>query len=175
MKIKPYFLSDSLTCIINQRLVKKLCPHCKKKLVVNNKQFIEAYFPVGCPACNNTGYKGRIMVYEILKVTNDVKEIIAKGATTLEIQKLIEEKGFRSITDNTKELVIEGITSIEEFNKIKYDFKKANYKYEVNNGLLKTYNENEKLNLKINNNNVNLIYEYEDDLYYLFENSSKGY
>ena len=121
MKIKPYFLSDSLTCIINQRLVKKLCPHCKKKLVVNNKQFIEAYFPVGCPACNNTGYKGRIMVYEILKVTNDVKEITAKGATTLEIQKLIEEKGFRSITDNTKELVIEGITSIEEFNKIKYD------------------------------------------------------
>lgn len=121
MKIKPYFLSDSLTCIINQRLVKKLCPHCKKKLVVNNKQFIEAYFPVGCPACNNTGYKGRIMVYEILKVTNDVKEFIAKGATTLEIQKLIEEKGFRSITDNTKELVIEGITSIEEFNKIKYD------------------------------------------------------
>lgn len=62
-----------------------------------------------------------------------------------------------------------------KINKIKYDFKKSNYKYEVNNGLLKTYNENEKLNLKINNNNVNLIYEYEDDLYYLFEDNFYKY
>ena len=121
MNVKPYFLSDALACVINQRLIRKLCPHCKKEISLNTKEFSKVYIPTGCPACNNTGYLGRIMVYEILKVTDEVKKLITEGASTQEIQKFINTKGFKSITNNTKKLVNEGITSIDELLKIKYD------------------------------------------------------
>ena len=72
------------------------------------------YKPVGCPECNNTGYKGRIAAYEILTITSEMRDMISRGATTEELFQLALKNGMRTLADSCSRLVLNGITSLEE-------------------------------------------------------------
>jgi general secretion pathway protein E len=108
MGVEPFLLSSSLIGVLAQRLVRKLCPHCKK---------IDArgrYHPVGCSECGNTGYKGRTGVYELMTVDDQVRALIHGRAAESQIFVAAEAAGLRSMREDGERLVVEGITSAEE-------------------------------------------------------------
>lgn len=123
MGIPKYLVADSLLGSISQRLVRKLCPKCKmaqqtKKseeilLGLNTSQII--YVAKGCPYCNNTGYLGRIGVFEIMILDDEIKNIIMSDEfTSVKINNLLEKKGINILT-NAKERVLNGETTLEEY------------------------------------------------------------
>jgi general secretion pathway protein E len=108
MGIEPFLLSSSLIGVLAQRLVRKLCVHCKK---------IDAhgrYHPVGCTECGTTGYKGRTGVYELMTVNDQVRNLIHGRAAESEIFVAAEAAGLRSMREDGERLVAEGVTSAEE-------------------------------------------------------------
>src|SRR3954452_5520152 len=108
MGVEPFLLSSSLIGVLAQRLVRKLCPNCKK---------IDArgrYHPVGCLQCGNTGYKGRTGVYELMDVGDQIQALIHGRAAEAEIAAAAEAAGMRSMREDGERLVAEGITSAEE-------------------------------------------------------------
>ena len=131
MGIESYLIADSVVGIIAQRLVRRLCPVCKKKKIATaeEKEFmgvpvdqeITIYEPCGCAKCDHTGYKGRIGVYEIMKLTPSLKKIISKreGADVLK-DKAIEE-GMRTLRMSGSEYVLDGTTSFAEVVRISFD------------------------------------------------------
>lgn len=130
MGIEPYLLGDSLVGIIAQRLVRRLCPECKKPVRATEDDKIKMGFPVtdefdiyepgGCPSCENSGYRGRIGIYEILTVTNTIKRLIAKNATADEIKAAAEAEGMSSLRHSAAKYVREGVTSVAEMMKATY-------------------------------------------------------
>ena len=131
MGIESYLIADSVIGVIAQRLVRRLCPECKKArpATEDEKQFlgveadkeITIYEPCGCPKCDNSGYKGRIGVYEIMKMTPSLKKIISKreGADVLKEQAMKE--GMRTLRMSGAEYVLDGTTSFAELVKISFD------------------------------------------------------
>ena len=85
-------------------------PH-DRKLILNSGN--QPYKPVGCPACNGTGYKGRIAVYEILTITDELM-LISANATTGKMKDLALKSGMKTLAANCSRLVLEGVTSLEE-------------------------------------------------------------
>lgn len=122
MGVKDYLISDALVGVIAQRLVKKLCPMCKKRMKTKEKEMAllglsepaGIYRPVGCQFCNNTGYKGRIAIHEILYVDEEMKSRIAQTTTAEELRKIAAAKGMKSLFESCKNYVLNGVTSIEE-------------------------------------------------------------
>jgi general secretion pathway protein E len=108
MGVEPFLLSSSLLGVLAQRLVRKLCPVCKKKDDQGR------YHPVGCKECSNTGYKGRTGVYELMTVDDPVRALIHSRAAESQIQAAAETAGLRSMREDGQRLVDEGITSLEE-------------------------------------------------------------
>jgi type IV pilus assembly protein PilB len=131
MGIESYLIADSVIGVIAQRLVRRLCPVCKqpKQATVEEKEFmgvnpdkeLTIYEPCGCAKCDNTGFKGRIGVYEIMKMTPALKKIISRkeGADVLK-EKAIEE-GMRTLRMSGSEYVIDGTTSFSEAVRISFD------------------------------------------------------
>lgn len=130
MGIEPYVVGDALVGVIAQRLVRRLCK-CKqgryaedteKKLlgIPENEEF-GIYEPVGCPLCNDTGFVGRIGVYEIMPVSRDLQVVIASGATADKIEKQALSEGMLTLKLAAARLVKEGITSLSEMKKIVYE------------------------------------------------------
>ena len=125
--ISNYDLSSCIASTISQRLVRKLCPHCKKERPFreNEKEFIRkisdeyqmnfdienaiTYEPVGCDECNNTGFFDRTAIFETLIFTDEIKRLIADNATTFEIKKMALEQGYRP-------LIVEGIKKSNRWN-----------------------------------------------------------
>ena len=132
MGIESYLLADSLVGVIAQRLVRRLCPKCKKarEATEDEKRILghpkdeplELYDPVGCPYCSNTGYYGRTGVYEIMEVTPALKRLIAQRASTAEIQELAIREGMNTLHTAAAKYVLEGTTSISEMLRITFDF-----------------------------------------------------
>ena len=129
MGVQPYFVSDALSGVIAQRLVRKLCPHCKKSHETNEKEMkvlklekpVKIYEPCGCPACNNTGYKGRVGIHEMLVVDEEMKVLIQNGGTTEQIRALAKKNGMLSLSDTCKRVVLNGETSIHEYNDVIFE------------------------------------------------------
>ena len=131
MGIESYLIADSLIGVIAQRLVRRLCPECKRAVAANEEQKafmgvepdkkVTIYEPCGCSKCGHTGYKGRIGVYEIMKITPALKNIISKrkGADTLK-EKAMEE-GMRTLRMSGTDYVLDGTTSYSELVKISFD------------------------------------------------------
>lgn len=129
MGIEPYLIADSVVGVIAQRLVRRLCK-CKEQQVLNDYdcQFIEAdpnnlpvvYKPKGCPNCNETGYKGRIGVYEILPISSRLKSIVSKDGNAEVIQAQALAEGMQTLKMSAKKLVLDGITSLDEMRRIAY-------------------------------------------------------
>lgn len=135
MNISNYDISSTLATSISQRLVRKLCPKCRKerpfteeeKAIINkiadkyNVKFDvdnhTTFDPVGCEYCNNSGFYDRIAVFETLLVDDDIKELIVKDASTLEIRDEALKHGYKPLLVDGITKVVEGITTLEELNR----------------------------------------------------------
>lgn len=124
MGIPQYLVSDALVAVISQRLVKRLCPHCKKKvkatkniaegLGISKDSYI--YTADGCPFCNGTGYKGRTAVHEILYLDSKFKSQIVNQNLDIEtLKKVAKENGMVTLAEACKNYVLEGVTSYDEY------------------------------------------------------------
>lgn len=124
MGIEPYLVSGALVCIEAQRLVRKLCPHCKQKITLSQKTFDEVkkfvpenyqfYKSVGCPQCSQTGYLGREMISEILPISDHIASMVANGASKDELKSVAYEEGFIDMFHDGVIRAANGITTLEE-------------------------------------------------------------
>jgi type IV pilus assembly protein PilB len=123
MKIPLYLLSAALRGVIAQKLIKRLCPNCRKKAQAGEAEKrllgiidhdIELFYPVGCSLCHGSGYQGRIAVWEVLKITKRIRESIGKGADYDTIRKLAIQDGFKPIEESLKRHLLLGNTSISQ-------------------------------------------------------------
>jgi type IV pilus assembly protein PilB len=131
MGVEPYLLSEALAGIIAQRLVRRLCPDCRRKREASDRekhilgcpdtQPLQIYEAVGCIKCNDTGYIGRIGIYEILQTSSRIREAIRKKWPTDAIAEIAESEGMKPLRQRAIELVYEGITSVEEILRISVD------------------------------------------------------
>lgn len=128
MGVAPYMVATSLIGVIAQRLVKVLCPECKKPRMSTPEedelmgidQPIQIYEPCGCPSCNNTGYRGRTAIHEIIHCSANVRSIIAANGSKEEIEAAAKANGTKLLRDNVSELVQAGMTSITELIRTTY-------------------------------------------------------
>ena len=122
MHIPDYLLSDSIVGVIAQRLVKRLCPACKKKAKTTDKEMqllglsepAHIYHAQGCQYCNHTGYKGRVAVHEIMYVNKEMKEVISNTRNSDKLRAVAKENGLVTLWESCKNLVLNGETSIQE-------------------------------------------------------------
>ncbi len=131
MGLESFLLADSLVGIIAQRLVRRLCQNCKEphRATDREKQAmgmpadkdLVVYKPNGCSLCNDTGYHGRIGVYEIMEITPSLKQIIGAKGTTKEIKDAAVSGGMNTLRAGAVSYVLEGITSIEEMIKVSFE------------------------------------------------------
>lgn len=126
MGIPRYLVADALLGAISQRLVRKLCPRCRKRRLTSNKEKMilgitedaEIYEATGCSFCNNTGYIGRTGVFEIMVITDEIRELIMSPEFTSEKLNKLLLNDMIPITDNAKEKVFSGITTVEEHERL---------------------------------------------------------
>lgn len=131
MGVERYLIADSVVGVIAQRLVRKLCPHCRKKRLATEEEKrllkqdtykeMEIYEPTGCDLCNHTGYFGRTGVFEIMEVNEEIRDLIAEGGSSEELENAAKRAGMCTLHDNGIRYVLEGITSIEEMLKVSYE------------------------------------------------------
>lgn len=124
MGVEPYLVATSLSGIIAQRLVKKICTNCKEEYIapdyekyvfnVGNNDTLKLYRGKGCGYCNNTGYSGRIGVYEIMEITREHRDAINRTRDANVLKEISIKHGMSTLADECKELVLNGITTIEE-------------------------------------------------------------
>ena len=128
MGVASYMVASSVNCVVAQRLVKKLCPECKRRreirpeeaALLHDDSITHLYEPVGCPRCGNTGFKGRTAIYEIIEIDNDLRRMISEGKNTEEIREFAKEHGATFLEDSIKSLIRDGTTSISEFYRLIY-------------------------------------------------------
>lgn len=131
MGVERYLIADSVVGVIAQRLVRKLCSHCKKMrpatseekrvLRMNTQEEVKVCEPCGCDFCSHTGYYGRIGVFEIMEVNDEIRDLIAENGTTEELERAARNSGMRTLRDNGISYVLNGTTSVEEMLKASYE------------------------------------------------------
>ncbi len=124
MDVEPFLISSSLLIVIGQRLVRRICPECAKTVPADRlitKIFNDAGINIteytkgsGCENCFNTGYRGRIGVFEMLEITDDIRHLINRRASAFEIRAEARKKGFKTMLEYGAELVMRGVTTPEE-------------------------------------------------------------
>lgn len=128
MGLAPYLVAASLNGVVAQRLVRKLCPHCKEKRkltktdlkYLNQPELKEAYFAVGCEKCNNSGYNGRLAIQEIFEIDNQVKEMISDQKGKEKISEYAHSKGMISLKEDGIAKIKKGETDVAELRRIIY-------------------------------------------------------
>lgn len=127
MGVEPFLVASSVKCVIAQRLVKKLCPHCKEEQVIQSSDKLllktnldKAFAAHGCSKCNNTGYTGRTAVFEIVLIDGKLERMISEKASMDDLKAYAEAKDLRTLRDEVMDLVENGKTSIEEAVRILY-------------------------------------------------------
>ncbi len=129
MGIEPYLVSSSLVGIIAQRLVRKICGHCKKSYkpdfsemsLLKLRESQPLFKGSGCSACGNTGYRGRTAIHEIMLVGKDIRELIDRRGTIDQIRLMASKNGTVSLRESCIKLVLEGKTTVEELLRITYN------------------------------------------------------
>lgn len=130
MGVERYLAADSVVGVIAQRLVRKLCPHCKKSHPATERereflgvtgQAVSIYEPEGCPLCSETGYLGRIGIFEILTVDEEFRQALLTGGSGNDLKKAAERSGMRTLRENGARAVLRGDTSMEELLRISYE------------------------------------------------------
>lgn len=126
MGLENYMIANSLLGSVSQRLLRVICPKCKKKVEINSQDKIEygidqeeVYIGAGCPHCNHTGYKGRVAIHEIMVVDDNVKQMIMQGKTHKDIFRYLKEnQDYKTLKQQAVELIKNGTTTIEEVRRI---------------------------------------------------------
>ena len=131
MGVENYLLADAIFGVIAQRLVRKLCPYCRRPrlateterevLSMAGEDPVTIYEPCGCDKCSQTGYSGRLGVYEILRVTPRIKELIHDRASADQLRDTAVAEGMVTLRSNARQLVLEGVTSMNEMLRITYE------------------------------------------------------
>jgi type IV pilus assembly protein PilB len=131
MGIEPYLIADATVGVIAQRLVRRLCPDCKRAkkadaedlemLMRKPEEDLTIYEPCGCAKCDGTGFRGRIGVYEIMEVTPQLKHIISKGGEVEAIKAQALKDGMHTLRMSATELVLDGTTSVQEMMRVSFD------------------------------------------------------
>ena len=131
MGVERYMLADSVVGVIAQRLVRKLCPHCRRKrlatpeekrlMYFSEEETVEIYEPGGCKLCNDTGYYGRKGIFEIMEMNEELRRLIAEGSDSKNLIRAAKRNGMRTLRENGTRDVLAGITSIEELLKASYE------------------------------------------------------
>jgi type II secretory ATPase GspE/PulE/Tfp pilus assembly ATPase PilB-like protein len=126
MGVEPFLIASTLISVVSQRLLRTLCPSCrqvyeappellaKTKIAPEELHGITIYRPQGCPECHNTGYKGRIGIYETMQVTPTVRKLILERATTGTIEKQAIEEGMSPLREAALLKLKAGITDLTE-------------------------------------------------------------
>ncbi|MFO7950189.1 MAG: ATPase, T2SS/T4P/T4SS family [Candidatus Fermentibacteraceae bacterium] len=123
---EPYMLSTSLACVASQRLIRKICPECKTPVEISEEAMEEAGVPperlegvtfyegTGCSACNNTGYKGRIGIFEVMPIDEEIRGLIETDANSIQIEEAAMRKGMVNLRESALRKLEEGVTTFEE-------------------------------------------------------------
>jgi len=126
--VEPYLIASALNLVLSQRLVRVLCEHCKQPAPVKPQQVMkmgrageglkQLYFPAGCERCLNTGYHGRVGVYELLTTNQELRDVIIQSPTMADLRTAINMELFNSLRDSGYRLVAEGKTSLDEIDRV---------------------------------------------------------
>lgn len=127
--VPSYLIASALNGVISQRLVRRVCPQCRQAYTPTDDELMDIGLPagsthtfykgVGCPACFNTGYRGRVAVFEILVISRQVRAAINRGARREELQEIVQKEGnFVTLAGNCRRLVLNGTTTIEEARRV---------------------------------------------------------
>jgi type IV pilus assembly protein PilB len=124
MGIESFLTASAVDCVIAQRLARKLCPHCKRRTVAPAQALLEsgfrigadleAYEPVGCARCNRTGYRGRIGIFSVMVMSEELKELAIVGASDADIARLAREQGMSTLREDGLQKIRDGVTSVAE-------------------------------------------------------------
>jgi type IV pilus assembly protein PilB len=126
MGVEPFLITASVNLVLAQRLARKVCLDCKRPTPVEPQSLINMGFSeeqvastqimkgAGCQTCNNTGYKGRVALYEVMRFSDDLKEMVLQGASAAELKVGAIKKGMSTLRMSGIRKVIEGITTPEE-------------------------------------------------------------
>ena len=124
MGIEPFLIASAVDCVVAQRLARKLCPHCKRRAIVGPEVMaaaglraaaeLEAYEPIGCGRCNQTGYRGRVGLYSVMQLSDSIKEMAAAQLPEAEIASVARSEGMITLREDGLLKVRAGLTSFEE-------------------------------------------------------------
>jgi type II secretory ATPase GspE/PulE/Tfp pilus assembly ATPase PilB-like protein len=132
MGVEPYQFVSALNCVLAQRLVRKICDHCKRQARVTRAQLEESaldtslehsglfFEGAGCMECGGTGYKGRIAICELLDLSDSIREMILGRRPTTEIKKAARDEGMRFLRESAVEQLLKGVTTLREINKVTF-------------------------------------------------------
>jgi type IV pilus assembly protein PilB len=126
MGIEPFLVASSVNLICAQRLVRRVCAHCKAPHPLGEQALLDVGFDLedartvvpykgaGCEKCNGTGYKGRVGLYEVMEITEELRELILIGASAIELRRKAIEQGMLTLRQSGLRKIMDGVTTIEE-------------------------------------------------------------
>jgi len=132
MGVEPYNFVSSLNCVLAQRLIRVLCPHCKKQYQPSDDELIESglnpdkyrnerfFMNVGCEVCNFTGYRGRTAIHELLDMSDNIREMILARRPGSEIRRAAREEGLKSLRESAVSKVLQGVSTLREINRVTF-------------------------------------------------------
>ena len=132
MGVEPYNFVSALNCILAQRLVRIICPHCKKQVKVSDEELIESalnldewrsvkfYEGAGCFECGGTGFRGRTAIHELLDLSERIREMILEKRPASEIKRQARDEGMTFLRESATDKVLAGITTLKEINKVTF-------------------------------------------------------
>ena len=132
MGVEAYNFVSALNCILAQRLVRQICPHCKTPIVVTDQELLDSslkpeewrevifYEGKGCFECGGTGHRGRTAIHELLDLTEDIREMILEKRPTSQIRNAARAQGMSTLRESAVERLREGVTTLKEINKVTF-------------------------------------------------------
>jgi type IV pilus assembly protein PilB len=128
MGIEPFLVASAVDCVVAQRLARMLCANCKQRTIVSAETLrengykalvdLEAYEPVGCRRCSNSGYRGRLGIYEVMQVSPEIRRLTLERRSADEILQVATREGMRRLRDDGLEKVRQGLTSVAEIARV---------------------------------------------------------
>ena len=133
MGVPPYNIASAVSLIIAQRLARRLCESCKQPADIPKEALLEegfteadiakgftVYKPIGCSSCNN-GYKGRVGIYQVMKISEEMGRIMMEGGNAMDLADQAQKEGIPDLRQSGLKKVVDGITSLEEVNRVTKD------------------------------------------------------
>src|ERR1700716_900643 len=132
MGVEPYNFVSCLNCVLAQRLIRMLCPYCKRQYRAKDSELEESglrpeehretpfYMNVGCDSCNHTGYRGRTAIHELLDLSDNIREMIVERRPGSEVRRAAEAEGLRSLRESALMKVFAGVSTLHEINRVTF-------------------------------------------------------